>query len=313
MRKGAFALLLLSSFVSSCTPLVRQVVMPGAENKISVVQKGSHYFSEEEEKFIQREAQTFGIPIPDREEIKKFIDYYLSNRRFFELTFQRANYYMPLIKPIVQRHGLPEEIALLPVIESAFNNFAVSRSGAAGLWQFIPSTARRYGLRVDQYVDERFDVVKSTDAAMRYLKDLYAMFGNWELALASYNCGENCVARRTGGMDFWSTRMLLPEETRNYVPAFFAVLLLARYPEKYGLSTKVEGLSVTQKLLERETPAEEFISKSGLKESTFRDLNPHIKKDVIPAGTYIYIPKEEKGNSERVERLPNGARLIIRE
>ncbi len=312
MKKGILFLGLLSTVLSSCTPIVRQVTMPKADNQVSLVQKGSFYFTEEEEKFIREEAKALGIPIPDREEIKKFMDYYLSNRRFFELTLQRANYYMPLIKPIVRKHGLPEEIALLPVIESAFNNFAVSRSGAAGLWQFIPSTARRYGLRVDQFVDERFDVLKATDAAMRYLKDLYSMFGNWELALASYNCGENCVARRTGGIDFWATQRFLPEETRNYVPAFFAVLLLARDPERYGLSVKVEGISTDRKLVERDTLVEEILTRKNLSASTFRDLNPHIRSKVIPAGTYVYIPKEHN-TEEKVERLPNGAKIIIRE
>ncbi|MGB9873442.1 MAG: lytic transglycosylase domain-containing protein, partial [Hydrogenobacter sp.] len=128
---------------------------------------------------------------------------------------------------------------------------AVSRSGAAGLWQFISSTARRYGLRVDDQVDERFDVIKSTEAAVRYLKDLYNMFGSWELALAAYNCGENCVKSRTAGVDFWITKDMLPLETRNYVPAFFAVLLLVRDPVKYGISVpevkqaKAEGPSAS--------------------------------------------------------------------
>jgi len=196
MKRGVLFVILSCVVLSSCTPTVRQAVLPKVDHQLSFIQKGSLYFSEEEERFIQRESQALGIPIPDREEIKRFINYYLTNRQSFELALQRANYYMPIIRPIIQKHNLPEELALLPVIESGFNNFAVSRSGAAGLWQFIPSTARRYGLRVDQYVDERFDVVKATDAAMRYLKDLYSMFGNWELALASYNCGENCVAKK---------------------------------------------------------------------------------------------------------------------
>ncbi len=312
MRKGVFFLGLLPAFLSSCTPTVRQAVMPKVDNQVNLVQKGSFYFTEEEEKFIREEANTLGIPIPNREEIKRFMDYYLSNKRFFELTLQRANYYMPLIRPIVQKHGLPEELSLLPVIESAFNNHAVSRSGAAGLWQFIPSTARRYGLRVDQFVDERFDVLKATDAAMRYLKDLYSMFGNWELALASYNCGEGCVTRRTGGVDFWATQGFLPEETRNYVPAFFAVLLLARDPERYGLSVRVEGLSVDGKIVEKDTSIQEVLTEKSVKESAFRDLNPHIKTSIIPAGTYVYIPKEHN-TGEKIEILPNGAKLIIRE
>ncbi len=311
MKKGMLLAGALCTLIASCTPIVRQSTMPRVDHQISLVQRGSFYFSEEEEKFIREEAKILGIPVPDREEIRRFMDYYLSNKRSFELALQRANYYMPLIRPIVQRHGLPEELALLPVIESAFNNFAVSRSGAAGLWQFIPSTARRYGLRVDQFVDERFDVLKATDAAMRYLKDLYGMFGNWELALASYNCGEGCVARRTGGIDFWTTQRFLPEETRNYVPAFFAVLLLARDPEKYGLTVKVEGLKVDSKLVEKDTVVDEVLTRKGLRESLFRDLNPHIRTEIIPAGTYVYIPKEQKVE-ERVERLPNGAKLIIR-
>ncbi len=311
MKKGVLLLGLLSTVLSSCTPTVRQATIPKADHQISLVQKGSFYFTEEEERFIREEAKALGIPIPDREEIRRFMDYYLSNKRFFELTLQRANYFMPLIRPIVQRHGLPEELVLLPVIESAFNNFAVSKSGAAGLWQFIPSTARKYGLRVDQFVDERFDIIKATDAAMRYLKDLYGMFGNWELALASYNCGENCVARRTGGMDFWTNQKFLPIETRNYVPAFFAVLLLAKDPERYGLSVKVEGLSVDRRLVERDTAVEEVLTRKAIKENIFRDLNPHIRTEVIPAGTYVYIPREG-GTEERVERLPNGAKLIIR-
>ncbi len=312
MKRGIVFFALFGGFLFSCTPMVRQATLPQAENQINYVQKGSFYFSEEEEKLIQEEAKTLGIPIPDREEIREFIRYFLANKNSFELALKRANYYMPIIRPIIQKHGLPEELALLPLIESGFNNFAVSRSGAAGLWQFIPSTARRYGLRVDNYVDERFDFIKATDAAMRYLKDLYRMFGNWELALASYNCGENCVARRTGGVDFWITQGLLPNETRNYVPAFFAVLLLANNPEKYGLSVRVEGLSIAQKFIEKDIGKEEFLVKNNMEESVFKDLNPHIKDNVIPAGTYVYVPKETKEEGI-VRKLPNGAKLIIKE
>ena len=292
-------------FISSCTPHVYNAVMPRGQGKVDVVQKGRFVFSEEEERFIAQEAQALGIPIPDREEIKRYIDYFLRNKSQFEKTLQRANYYLPIIKPIVESYNLPSEISLLPVIESAFNPFAVSRSGAAGLWQLIPSTARRYGLRVDNMVDERFDIVKSTHAAMQYLSDLYRMFGNWELALASYNCGENCVQRRTGGFNFWETKEFLPQETRNYVPAFFAVLLLSRYPEKYNLSVRVDDLyTPVVKQVRQDTTVHKLVSAGGIKESTFKDLNPHIKGDTVPAKTYIYLPKE-KVVSEK------GVKLII--
>ncbi len=299
-------------FATSCTPTVRHSLLSKNSN-VELVKKGAFGFSKEEERFIEQEARTFNIDIPDRQEIMRFVDYFLANKQEFERMMQRANYYMPIIKPILQKHKLPEELALLPAIESAFNPFAVSRAGAAGLWQFIPSTGRRYGLRIDQDVDERFDVIKSTEAAALYLKDLYEMFKSWELALAAYNCGENCIIRRTGGADFWLTQGLLPIETRNYVPAFFAVLLLARYPEKYGLNVRIQGLNLTANKVEEETTVEKVIKRVNVKESVFRDLNPHIRGERIPSGVYIYIPKDHVVLSEEGPiRLENGAKLILR-
>lgn len=275
MRRG-IGTVIICAFLCSCTQAVKQAVMPKSADTIQLVKKGSFSFSEEEEKFIVSEAKNFGIPIPDREEIKRYISYFLENKPYLEKTLKRAEYYLPIIKPIIEKSGLPSELSLLPVIESGFNPLAVSRSGAAGLWQFIPSTARRYGLRVDDQVDERFDVIKSTQAATRYLKDLYSMFGNWELALAGYNCGESCVKVRTAGVDFWITKDMLPVETRNYVPAFFAVLLLIRDPAKYGLSSA---------------------------EVTFA------KRDNDPA----YLPKSVEKHREKIVILENGAKLIIKE
>ena len=293
-------------FAGSCTPAVRQSLFPN--KNVEVVKRGNFGFSEEEERFLEQEAKVFSINVPDREEIRKAVNYFLSKKQDFERVLRRASYYIPIIKPVLRKHNLPEELALLPVVESAFNPFAISRAGAAGLWQFIPSTARRYGLRVDGDVDERFDVIKSTEAAALYLKDLYSMFKNWELTLAAYNCGENCVARKTGGADFWLTQDLLPTETKNYVPAFFAVLLLARYPEKYGLNIKTESLGLVVKKAEEETSVEKVVREANTRESVFRDLNPHIRGERIPPGTYLYMPV----GTEEVIRLENGAKLILR-
>lgn len=298
--------MLLCAFILSCSPAFRQAVLPKANHQLTILQKGSHFFSEEEERFIQQEAKALGIPVPDREEIRRFIDFYTRNKRHIETSLQRASLYMPVILPIIRQHNMPEELALLPVIESAYNNFAVSRSGAAGLWQFIPSTARRYGLRVDSQVDERFDVAKATDAAMRYLKDLYNMFGSWELALASYNCGENCVSNRTGGLDFWITQGALPLETRNYVPAFFAVLLISRNPQKYGINASLQTIAINRESVNKDTPVEELTNQRSIRESVFRDLNPHIKGSVVPAGSNLYMPARR----ESITNLPNGAKLI---
>ncbi|MFZ8785162.1 lytic transglycosylase domain-containing protein, partial [Thermocrinis sp.] len=243
-------------------------------------------------------------------EIRRFVNYFLANKQSFENTLRRASYYIPIIVPILQKHGLPEELALLPAIESAFNPFAVSRAGAAGLWQLMPSTARRYGLRVDREIDERFDVIKSTEAAAMYLKDLYQMFKDWELALAAYNCGEYCVARRTGGINFWKTQKFLPLETKNYVPAFFAVLLLTRYPEKYGLNINMEKIGLVVNKVQEETKVGKVLTDKNLKESVFRDFNPHIRGDKIPAGAYIYLPQGQ--TAEKTILLENGAKVIIR-
>ncbi len=301
------------AFLFSCTPTIRQSIFPHKNSNIDVVKKGNFGFSEEEEKFLEQEAKVFNIEIPDRQEIRRFVNYFLANRQFFENTIRRASYYIPIIVPILQKHGLPEELALLPAIESAFNPFAVSRAGAAGLWQFIPSTARRYGLRVDGEIDERLDVIKSTEAAAMYLKDLYQMFKNWELTLAAYNCGEYCVARRTSGINFWKTQKFLPLETKNYVPAFFAVLLLTRYPEKYGLNINMEKVGLVANKVKEETKVEKVLADKNLKEGVFRDLNPHIRGDRIPAGTYIYLPKmQTEPKEEKTILLENGAKVIIR-
>ena len=289
-----FGLIVFLVFViTGCTPVVRQAVLPKSSNEIYVVQEGQFYFTPEEEKFIKEEAEHLGIEVPDRKEIKRFLAYYLKNKNHLKTVFQRAKLYIPVIKPILKEYGLPEELAYLPVIESGFNPFAVSPSGAVGLWQFMEFTAKKYGLRIDKFVDERRDVIKSTHAAAKYLKDLYEEFGNWELALAAYNCGEGCVRRKTKGRDFWITKRNLPPETRKYVPAFFAILLIARDVEKYGVKLPENSeKSITNKRISSMVTVKDMVNKLGIKESVFRDMNPHIKGDFIPAGTLVYIPEE---------------------
>ncbi len=287
-------LIIILGLTASCTPVIRQAVLPKSSNEIQIVQEGSFYLTPEEEKFIVEEAKHLGIEVPDRKEIRKFLKHYLSNKRHLGEVFQRANLYLPIIKPILREYGLPEELAYLPVIESGFNPFARSPSGAVGLWQFMIFTARKYGLRIDRFVDERRDVIKSTHAAAKYLKDLYEEFGNWELALAAYNCGEGCVRRKTGGRDFWVTKKNLPSETRKYVPAFFAILLIARDMDKYGvkLPEKFER-EISNKRVNEMITVDEIVSEFGISESVFRDMNPHIKGDFIPPGTLVYLPMED--------------------
>ena len=296
--------------LAGCTPAVKEVTLE--RDRVLIIKKGEMKFSEKERRFIKEEAEKFGIDVPESEEIKKYIAYYLRDKKGLEIALRRAKLYLPHIKKILRKHRLPEDLALLPLVESAFNPFAVSPSGAGGIWQLMPDTARRYGLRVDGEIDERFDLEKSTEAAARYLKDLYRIFGSWELVLAAYNCGEGCVSRKTGGGNFWKTKKNLPRQTRRYVPKFFAALLIARDPRKYGISVDVGELSIERKVSDRGYSVRELLHTAGIRESRFRDLNPHIKGEYVPPGAYVYLPKENTQDTHiKVIRLRNGAVLYI--
>ena len=198
--------------------------------------------SPREKKYVEIEEQKLGIEIPDnRREIAKWIRYYGKNpfgRRWLEKSIERGAPYLPIIKAKLRNAGLPEELAYLPVIESGFKPLARSRAGAVGIWQFIPGSARKYGLTVDWWIDERRDPIKSTDAAVKYLKTLYQIFGKWDLALTAYNYGEGKLQRKIKRMrtdNFWKLKRRLPRETRNYVPQFFAVLTILSNPDVYGI------------------------------------------------------------------------------
>ncbi len=292
--KRVLVTILAGLSVLSCTPTVKKVAFHRDRGDIVVVQKGNFKLTEEEKRFIRLEAKRLGIPVPGRKEIQRELRLFLRNKRGMEIALKRAGLYIPYITPILKSYGLPEELAILPLIESKYNPFAVSRSGAGGIWQLMPATARRFGLRVGKYVDERFDLFRSTHAASRYLKELYRRFGNWDLVLAAYNCGEGCVLKKTGGKDFWARKYRLPEQTRRFVPKFFAALLIARNPEKYGLRITGSPLKVRRTLVGRTQSIREFVRRADLKESTFRDLNPHIRGDLIPANTHVYVPHTQK-------------------
>ncbi|EDP75180.1 lytic transglycosylase domain-containing protein [Hydrogenivirga sp. 128-5-R1-1] len=284
-------LLAFASVITACTPTVKEVAIYKGKRDVVIVKKGKFLFNEEDKRFMELEARRLGIKVPDRKEVRRHLLEFLRNKRSMEVALKRANLYVPYIKPILREYGLPEELALLPLIESGYNPFAVSRSGAGGIWQLMPFTAKRYGLKVNGRVDERFDLFKSTHAAAGYLKDLYKLFGNWELVLAAYNCGEGCVKRRTGGVDFWKSKWALPEQTRKYVPMFFAALLIAKDPHRYGLKVEVADMNIEKRLLGKSVRVKDFVRGLNIKESTFRDLNPHIKGGYIPSGVHVYVPE----------------------
>jgi membrane-bound lytic murein transglycosylase D len=188
------------------------------------------------------------VPLDYNGYVQSYIDLYLSGRRDeIGRVLGLSKYYFPIYEKAFQEAGIPEEIEYLSIVESQLNPYAVSRVGATGPWQFMSTTARTYGLTMDGYVDERRDPVQSSYAAAAYLKDAYQEFGDWLLAIASYNCGKSNVIRAielAGANDFWSIRQYLPVETRGYVPAYIAMAYLMNYHKKYNITPQSCSFSV---------------------------------------------------------------------
>ncbi|HEX2835372.1 MAG TPA: transglycosylase SLT domain-containing protein [Thermoanaerobaculia bacterium] len=207
-----------------------------------------------------------------------------------QASLLRSAYYKNLIDKALAEQKLPKGLAYLPVIESAYLTKLTSRVGAHGIWQFMPETAREYGLRVDWWVDERADPERSTRAAAKYLKDLHRMFDDWSLALAAYNCGPGRVKRTlqdAGASTFWELldQGLLPKETRGYVPTFYAALAIATDPDAYGfeLGTPID---IQEKHVEVAGPVSlDYIAEvTGVDEDRLKELNPQLRRGVVPPG-----------------------------
>lgn len=222
--------------------------------QVSIIEEPAPEPEEEEE------LPTYDVPIILNSSVESHIDYFnVRIRDKFELWLSRSGRYLPLMKEIFKKNDLPEDLVFVSLIESGFNPYAYSRARAVGPWQFMKGTGLKYGLRINEWIDERRDPVKSTIAAANYLKDLYAMFNSWPLALASYNAGEGRVGRamaKSKAGDFWdlrSTRYLRPE-TRNYVPKFMAATIIAKNPEKYGFNLNYhEPLQYDEVVIDRPT------------------------------------------------------------
>ena len=223
--------------------------------------------------------------------LESVIKGYLKNRkRSTETLISRSRYYFPMFEEILDKHNLPLEIKYLAVVESALKPQAKSRVGATGLWQFMFSTGRQYGLEVSSYVDERCDPLQSTNAAAKYLGSLYKMFGDWDLALAAYNSGPGNVTkaiRRSGGyQNYWNIRPFLPSETAGYLPAFLATLYLFEYSEAHGFQVQNKELPMiaTDTIHVKQMISLDQVAKfTDTKMELLQHLNPSYKLDIIPA------------------------------
>jgi membrane-bound lytic murein transglycosylase D len=244
--------------------------------------------------------------IRDNAEVRRFLEEYQTGyrRALVERWLGRSGRYAEMIQGVLRSKGLPEDLMFTAMIESGFNPVAVSRAGAKGLWQFMAPTARRYGLRVDRWVDERLDPEKSTVAAASYLRDLHAMFGSWELAKAAYNAGEMKVIRAMKALktrDFWDlTRgSVLREETKNFVPAIQAATLIGREPERYGfVAAFAEPLAYEQAPVPAVTTLKHVAALAGVSADELEELNPELRLKQTPPGG-AYLVKFPSGGAQR--------------
>ena len=236
------------------------------------------------------------ISVPYNSIIRNHIIYYTQKMpEKMERILGLSTYYLPIFEEIFDKYDLPLELTAMAVIESALNAKAVSRARAKGMWQFMYSTAKRYGLTINSYVDERFDPVVSADAAARYLRDSYLIFGDWNLAIASYNCGAgnvNKAIRRAGGSkEFWEVYPYLPRETRGYVPSFFAALYAMKYYKEHNLTPDyipmpphTDTLRINKML-----HFEQIAHFTGASIEELRTHNPQFLHDIIPGTEREYI------------------------
>jgi|YelNatPaOPRAMG01_1025707.scaffolds.fasta_scaffold02022_5 hypothetical protein len=243
------------------------------------------------------------VPVARNREVMAYLVYFTTERRQTMRNYlARSTRYLPLIQEIFQEHGLPEDLAYLAMIESGFNPYAYSPAHAAGMWQFIAGTARRYGMEINSYVDERRDPVKSTHAAAKYLLDLYKQFGSWYLAAASYNCGENRVQREIDGSthkNFWdlSANQCLPNETKNYVPQMIAATIIAKNPEKFGFTNipYLPPLQFDTVKVSEPTSLKAVSVACNVPPEEISLLNPELRKGTTPPQTFVLkIPKNSK-------------------
>lgn len=225
--------------------------------------------------------------------IENYIEKYISYR-WLPKTFGLLNFYEPLFETKLLEYGLPTDLKYLPIVESNMNPTAGSWAGASGLWQFMPSTGSYYGLVKTNQVNLFYDPYMATDAACKYLKRLYQLFGDWNLVLSAYNSGEGRVMkaiRIAGTKNYWKVRNYLPAETRAYAPSFHAVRFIGKmYPLYYSFLPKLkyDYAAIKQTITKKSTTFKSFASRNNINLEVLYFLNPHIVTEYIPKNIFVY-------------------------
>ncbi|WP_428328662.1 LysM peptidoglycan-binding domain-containing protein [Mucilaginibacter sp.] len=259
------------------------------------------------------------IPLDYNEYVQSYIDIYARNREEMGHVLGLSKYYFPIYEKAFHDAGIPDEIKYLSIVESKLDPYAVSRVGATGPWQFMFTTAKLYGLNMDDYVDERRDPIQASYAAAAYLKDAYQEFGDWLLAIASYNCGKSNVERameKAGGAnDFWSIRQYLPAETRGYVPAFIAVAYVMNYYGKHNIIPQACTFSMKTDtvLVNKYVPLSTVSSALSIDLRELTILNPSYKRQIVngtvKAPRRLVIPQIDKNRYAALYEALNNSNM----
>lgn len=266
----------------------------------------------------------FSIPAVENDRVRYFVEFFRHRKKdFFERSLGRSGKYIPMMATILQDEGLPEDLVYLSLIESGFSTHATSKAKAVGPWQFIKGTGLRYGLKINGWLDERRDPVKSTRAAAAYLKDLHEQFGQWFLAAAAYNAGERKVEKamnRSKADNFWDIsgkKSYLKQETRNYVPKFIAATVIAGAPEKFGFEHVVyeAPLEYDEVTINVPLKLETVAQLAATTVASIRELNPALLRGITPPDQNDFVLKLPAGKGElfgrAYQKLPESTRIHV--
>ncbi len=251
------------------------------------------------------DEKPYYIPMVLNDSVENHIEYFKTRGRdVFQRWLDQSARYIPAMKSIFREKNLPEDLVYVAMIESGFNPYAVSWAKAVGPWQFMPHTGKMYNLRIDWWVDERKDPIKSTYAAAEHLKDLYNLFGSWPLALASYNAGAGKVQRavlKSRSEDFWDLKAsrYIRKETKNYIPKYMAATIIAKNPEAYGFTRSSAGVySYDEVVISENTDLRMVARCAGCTYQEIKELNPSLRRWITPPQDESYVLRLPKGTKE---------------